>query len=126
MEVKDMAMSEEAVKLHGEGFNCAQCVLMTAGKYTGLEENTAKRIAAGFGGGVRSGEICGAISGAVMTIGLTEEDPRLVAARTKQCVERFRQEFGCVRCQELKLNRVPCDTLIAFGAQQVEELRKED
>ena len=121
-----MTNQEQAVALHAQGFNCAQCVLLACGKYTGLEPETARRVAAGFGGGVRSGEICGAISGAVMTIGLTEEDPRLVAARTKQCVERFRQEFGCVRCQELKLNRVPCDTLIAFGAQQVEELRKED
>lgn len=121
-----MTIQEEAVALHARGCNCAQCVLAVSGKYTGLEQETALKVAAGFGGGVRSGEICGAITGAVMAIGLTEQDPRKVAGLTKQCVESFRQEFGCVRCAELKQNRVPCDTLIAFGAQHVENLRKED
>lgn len=114
-----MAMSEEAVKLHGEGFNCAQCVLMTAGKYTGLEENTAKRIAAGFGGGVRSGEICGAISGTVMALGLLEENKPAMAALARECVEAFRKQYGSVRCCDLK-PAVSCDELIAFGAAYVE------
>ncbi|MCR5664784.1 MAG: C-GCAxxG-C-C family protein [Oscillospiraceae bacterium] len=117
-----MTIQEEAVRIHGQGCNCAQSVLAACGKYTGLEPETALRVAAGFGGGVRSGEICGAISGAVMTIGLTEKDPRRVAALTKQCVESFRQNFGCVRCLELKQNRVSCDALIAYGAQYAEDL----
>ena len=115
-----MALSEEAVKLHGEGFNCAQCVLMTAAKYTGLDADTARRIGAGFGGGVRSGEICGAISGAVMALGLMEEDKRAIAGLSRSCVDAFRQQFGCVRCVELKGARISCDELIAFGAQIVE------
>ena len=115
-----MALSEEAVKLHGLGFNCAQCVLGAAGKYTGLDAKTAEKIAAGFGGGVRSGEICGAISGAVMALGLLEEDKRAIAGLSRQCVEAFRQKYGCVRCIELKRAGVSCDELIAFGAAFVE------
>ena len=118
--VTDMALSEQAVKLHGEGFNCAQCVLSAAGAYTGLDADTARRIAAGFGGGVRSGELCGAISGAVMALGLLEEDTRAAAAGAKDCVEAFRKQYGCVRCLELKGARVSCDELIAFGASYVE------
>ena len=64
-----MGTREEAVRLHGEGFNCAQCVFCACGKYTGLDDKSALAIAGGFGGGVRCGEICGAISGAVMAIG---------------------------------------------------------
>ena len=120
-----MGIQEDAVRFHQQGCNCAQSVLAACGKYTGLEQNTALSVAAGFGGGVRSGEICGAISGAVMAIGLVEPDKRKVAAMTKQCVDSFRQEFGCVRCLELKQNRVSCDALIEYGAKYIEELMKQ-
>ena len=119
-----MGVKEDAVRFHQMGCNCAQSVLAACGKYTGLEQDTALSVAAGFGGGVRSGEICGAISGAVMAIGLTEEDKRRVAGLTKQCVDCFRKEFGCVRCIELKRAGVSCDRLIEYGAQHVEDLKK--
>ena len=121
-----MTLQEEAVRFHQQGCNCAQSVLAACGAYTGLEPETALRVAAGFGGGVRSGEICGAISSTVMAIGLTEKDPRRVTALTRQCVESFRQQFGCVRCLELKQNRVNCDVLIAYAAQYAENLMKND
>lgn len=120
-----MGIREDAVRFHQQGCNCAQSVLAVSGKYTGLDRETALSVAAGFGGGVRSGEICGAISGAVMAIGLIEQDKRKVAGLARGCVESFRQNFGCVRCAELKQNRVSCDELIAFGAQYVEELMKD-
>ena len=119
-----MGVKEDAVRFHQMGCNCAQSVLAACGKYTRMEQETALSVAAGFGGGVRSGEICGAISGAVMAIGLTEPDKRRVAGLTKQCVDSFRREFGCVRCIELKRAGVSCDRLIEFGAQQVEDLMK--
>ena len=121
MGVIDLDIQEQAVQFHGQGCNCAQSVLASFGKYTGLAQDTALRVAAGFGGGVRSGEICGAISGAVMALGLVEQDKRKVAALAKQCVDCFHEKFGCVRCQDLKRNRVSCDALIAFGARFVEE-----
>lgn len=117
-----MGIQEEAVLIHQTGCNCAQSVLAACGKYTGLERETALRVAEGFGGGVRSGEICGAISGAVMAIGLIEPDKRKAATLSRQCVECFRRDFGCVRCVELKQNRVSCDALIAYGAQHIEDL----
>ena len=120
-----MGIREDAVRLHQMGCNCAQCVLASCGKYTGMEQSTALSVAAGFGGGVRSGEICGAISGAVMVIGLTEPDKRKVAGLTKQCVESFRKEFGCVRCLELKQKGISCDELIAYGAQYAENLNQQ-
>lgn len=120
-----MGIQEDAVNFHRQGFNCAQSVLAASGKYTVLAQDTALRIAAGFGGGVRSGEICGAISSAVMALGLAEQDKRKVAALTKECVESFRKEFGCVRCLDLKQNRVSCDALITYGARFVEEQLKQ-
>ena len=126
MGVIDMGIRDDAVRFHQMGCNCAQSVLSACGKYTGLDDGIAKSVAAGFGGGVRSGEICGAISGAVMAIGLIEKDKRRVAALSRDCVENFRRQFGCVRCLELKQNRVSCDELIAFGAQYIEDLMKQN
>ena len=120
-----MGIGEEAVRFHQQGCKCAQSVLSACGKYTGLDQNTALSVAAGFGGGVRSGEICGAISGAVMAIGLIEQDKRRVAVLAKQCVDSFREKFGCVRCMELKQNRVSCDALIEYGAKYIEDLMKQ-
>ena len=57
-----MSIRESAIAYHDQGYNCAQSVLAALQEETGLDENTAKRVAAGFGGGVRCGEICG-ISG---------------------------------------------------------------
>ena len=58
-----MSVREKAIALHGEGCNCAQSVLCSLEEYTNLPFETAKRIAEGFGGGVRCGEICGSITG---------------------------------------------------------------
>ena len=49
-----MTVSEKAVLLHGQGYNCAQSVLAACGEYTGMDEKTALAIAGGFGGGMRS------------------------------------------------------------------------
>ena len=125
-----MGIGEEAVRLHAEGFNCAQCVLASCGKYTGLEKETALAVAGGFGGGLRCGEICGAISGAVMAVGAAEpftdgsdgESKTRIAADTKKCTSAFREKYGLVRCLELKRAGISCDELIAFGAETAERI----
>lgn len=116
-----MRMSEQALALRARGNNCAYCVLASCGKYTGLDEVKMQAITAGFGGGMRSGETCGAITGAVMALGLTQDDPKQAAVLSRQCVESFRDAFGCVRCIELKRAGVPCNQLIAHGAEFIEK-----
>lgn len=68
-----MNIQETAVAYHTNGCNCAQSVLMALQNETGLDEDTSRRVATGFGGGVRCGEICGSISGAVMAFGLAAD-----------------------------------------------------
>ena len=86
-----MSIQESAIAYHDNGFNCAQSVLAALQEETGLDESTAKRVAAGFGGGVRCGEICGSISGAVMAFGLAA-DQATATAMTKQMTQSFRAE----------------------------------
>ena len=128
-----MTVREKALDFHARGFNCAQSVLCSCGAYTGLDEETALAVSGGFGGGCRCGEICGAISGAVMAIGAAapysdasdREAMARIASLTKQCTGAFRDRFGALRCLDLKRAGVPCDDLIAFGAETAEKLIKD-
>lgn len=125
-----MGVRDDAKALHDSGFNCAQSVLGACGKYTGLDKNTALAISAGFGGGVRCGEICGAISGCVMAVGMANpftdgknsEAKTRIAELTKLCTGAFREKFGCVRCVELKEAGISCDEIIQYGAEIAEQV----
>ncbi len=66
-----MDRQELADEYFRQGFSCSQSVLAACAGRFGLDEQTALRVAAAFGGGLaRSGETCGAVSGALMVIGL--------------------------------------------------------
>ena len=95
--------------LFSENFNCAQAVFAAfAGKY-GLDEKTALKIASAFGGGLRMGDVCGAVSGAAMVIGLkygqtvgvdttTKAD---CYSRTEEFIRLFRAANGSHICKEI-------------------------
>lgn len=120
-----MGKGEQAALLHPQGFNCAQCVLKVCSDYTGLDDATATAVASGFGGGVRSGEICGAATGGVMAIGLTASrtgNTDKIASLTKNFVAQFRADQGCVRCAELKGKGLTCDELIAYAADLADDV----
>lgn len=128
-----MGAKEKAAALHGSGFNCAQSVLCALGGYTGLEEETALALTGGFGGGVSCGEICGAASGAVMALGLAcpftdaaDGEARMRARKAAAAFNRaFREQYGCIRCVDLKRAGQPCDELINFAAENAETMLKE-
>ena len=61
---------EKAEKYFSNNFNCSQAVFTTFAAEMGLDEELALKIATQFGGGARKGEMCGAVSGALMVLGL--------------------------------------------------------
>ena len=62
---------QRAVDNFMAGYGCCQSVVAAFADLYGLDEVMAKRIAAGFGGGVgRLRMMCGAVSGIVMLVGL--------------------------------------------------------
>ena len=119
-----MTGKEQAGVLHQQGYNCAQAVLASMENYTGIPERTALSVASGFGRGVRCGEICGAVSGAVMAAGLHygAENRAKTEAFDHALVSAFYEQFGAVRCADLKAKQCSCDELIAFAAEKTEEL----
>ena len=121
-----MSVKEKAFALHGEGCNCAQSVLCSLEEYTKLPFETAKRVAEGFGGGVRCGEICGSVTGAIMAMGLVKERP--IADETRDFTQQFREEMGCLRCAELLEKyggKGNCNTFIGYCAQEMERILKD-
>ena len=97
---------EIAMNSHKKGNNCGQSVLLAYRDLTGLTEAQCLALATGFGGGMRCGSICGALSGAIMVLGTQypatdAESKKRSVALTKGMVERYRQQFGYINCREL-------------------------
>ena len=78
-------------------------MVLAVSKATGQDNEVIPRIAAGLQGGVGVGEVCGAVSGAVMAIGLRygDGDSEEVLHLTREFVERFKEQNGAVRCNDL-------------------------
>jgi len=104
-----MTKEEKAKELFANGYNCAQAVLGAFSEDLGLEFKTAAKLTNGFGGGVRCGEICGTVSGAIMAIGLkcgfyVEKDFSQKAFCNKKSYEfqeEFREAHGSIICRDL-------------------------
>ena len=66
-----MTKSDEALASFRNRFTCSSAVFSAFSDELGLDRDTAKKIACGFGAGIsKTGNICGAVSGAIMVIGL--------------------------------------------------------
>ena len=116
---------KQAVGKFRKGFNCSQAVLSSYSEQFGLDCNKAYKIATGFGGGMRMGETCGAVTGAYMVLGLkygnTTEKDKESKAKTYKMVEehtsRFKARNGSVICREL----LGCDISTHKGRKEVED-----
>ena len=102
--------AETAVAHFTQGFNCAQSVLLAYGPSLGIEATDCLRLAAPFGAGMaRTGSTCGAVTGALMVIGLrlghTVADDLATKERcyevARDFLARFHERHGSVICKEL-------------------------
>jgi len=122
-----MSRPEEAAAIFKKGFNCSESVLSVFAKDYGLSVSKAQKIASGFGGGIgRMAETCGAVTGAVMAIGLHSgmyypKDPFKSNEVTYQLVGEFLRRF------KAKHNTVICRELLGYdisNRQTLLEVRK--
>ncbi|UCF13962.1 MAG: C_GCAxxG_C_C family protein [Phycisphaerales bacterium] len=65
-----MSKVQDAVSAFESGFNCSRAIVRTYGPDYGLSVLDAIRVSCGFGGGMRRGDVCGAVTGALMVLGL--------------------------------------------------------
>ncbi len=96
--------SERAIELFMEGKNCSQAVFVAFAPDLGLPEETALAVSIGLGGGVgRMREVCGAVSGSAMLVGLKypELDKAEVYEKVRMIIDEFKKTNHSIVCKEL-------------------------
>lgn len=109
-------------------YNCAQSLLVTFAEEMGLTEKQAYDLGSHFGSGMRHGSTCGALTSALMVLGMTGHDGKDATALMAQ----MRQNRGALDCATLLKaskekgipNKEHCDGLVYELVQAVEELLK--
>ena len=105
-----MDHSKKAVELFKRGYNCSQAVFGAYAEELGLDLDTALKISSSFGGGMgRMREICGALTGSFMVLGMLEggydardnKDKAEHYKNIQELAEKFRQQNGSIICREL-------------------------
>ena len=140
--------SDYAKELFKRGYNCSQSVLVAFCDETGLDIEDALKISSSFGGGMgRLREVCGAVSGMFMVVGMKygytdptdkqkkSEHYNLIQSLAKQ----FEQSNQSIICRDLlKINskhdvpipedrteayykKRPCAELVEYAAQILDE-----
>jgi C_GCAxxG_C_C family probable redox protein len=120
-----LSRAEHAVTLFEAGANCAQAVRSAFAPLYGVDQGTAMRLAAAFGGRMaRTGELCGAVSGALLVIGLRYGPDRPAQQARETCyqvarafLQRFQESQGALLCRDL----LGCGILTPEGRKRVHE-----
>jgi C_GCAxxG_C_C family probable redox protein len=90
-----------------QGFNCSQAVFSAYASQLGIDDETALKLASPFGGGVaHQGDVCGAVSGALMALGLgrgsaTVDQKDETYRLAEDFIQRFQERNGSILCREL-------------------------
>ena len=104
------SQASTAAAKFASGYNCAQSVLWTFAGRFGFAPDTALKIACGFGAGMgRRQEVCGAVTGGIMVLGLKfgrgEIQDRTATektyAMTQELMRRFEAKHGTCSCRQL-------------------------
>lgn len=96
--------SDRAVELFMEGKNCSQAVFVAFAPDLGLSEEIALAVSIGLGGGVgRMREVCGAVSGSAMLVGLKypELNKTGVYEKVRMIIDEFKKTNQSIVCKEL-------------------------
>ena len=105
-----MTKKERAMELFTQGYNCSQSVVLAFAEELALDEKTLAKLSSSFGGGLgRMREVCGAVSGMAIVLGLLEgyDDPADSNAkaehyaRIQAAAKQFEAENGSIVCREL-------------------------
>lgn len=102
--------TSKAVTFFEQGYNCSQAVFMAYCDIYGIETETAAKLATSFGGGMgRLREVCGAVSGMFLVLGLqypfTDTKDKTAKNTNYKAVQRTANEFksamGSYNCADL-------------------------
>ena len=101
---------QKAEMLFKQGYNCSQAVLLAFCDELNMDKETAARLASSFGGGIgRMREVCGAVTGMFMVVGILYgyddakdyEGKKDTYALVQELANQFKAETGSIICREL-------------------------
>ena len=112
-------------------YNCAQAVLCPFADDIGVDEQMLYKTAAHFGGGMKMGSVCGAITGGLMALGLLGKDDMPTLQKYYAMIKE--NHDGMMNCSDLlRVNaerggeKMPhCNAMIYECVGYVEKLTKE-
>lgn len=118
---------EKAAELFKSGCNCAQSVAAAFPEETGLSEETLMKLSSAFGGGVaRRREVCGAVSGMLMVLGMLKYDKEkgktAIYSEAQELIKEFENAHGSIICRELLKTpdgKPPCAALVIFAVESL-------
>jgi C_GCAxxG_C_C family probable redox protein len=115
--------TQKALARFDEHFNCSQSVFSAFAEQLGFPDEIALKLASPFGGGLsRRGEVCGAVAGALLALGVArgnatpagkDETYRL----GQEFMRRFEARHHAIRCRDL----IICDISTPEGYQKATE-----
>lgn len=139
-----------AVELMMAGYMCSESIVMAFANEFGLEPQLASKITAGFAGGMAQGRTCGAVTGAIMVIGLKygaglcrdQYSKEMCFQVTQEFSHRFVARRKTLECSEiLMMNNIDpedpeemkhlrekclCDKIVKDSAEILEALFQEE
>ena len=109
-------------------FNCCQSVLVPFCEACGLTEEAAYQLGAHFGAGMKHGSTCGAVTSALMVLGLAGKG----ADEAAQFMRRFRERNRALDCADLlrmarengEERKPHCDRMVYDAVEILEDLLK--
>lgn len=122
---------DKAMKLRNETpmvNNCAQTVMRTYAEELGMSEELAAKIGCNFGGGMKCGGVCGAITSGLMVLGAKEiDDPGILNEYRNEIAAKH---DGMINCADLlRVNakkggskKAHCDGLICEAIELIDKL----
>ena len=108
-----MEHSKKAAELFLKGYNCAQSVVLAFSDVTGMDDSAMAKLASPFGGGMgRMREVCGAVSGMYIVLGLIygydsaeeKEGKKRLYSEVQALANAFRTQNGSIICREILKN----------------------
>ncbi len=123
---------QKAIDQFFNGFNCCQAVASAFASKYNIPEEAVLRISSPFGGGMRKKEVCGAVTGGLMALGMKygqirqddKESKERINALTGEFMSEFAKRHGSYLCRDLlgdKYWRDVCGNLVASAIALAEE-----
>ncbi len=119
----------EEIKTDKPHYNCCQAVLIPFHDLCGIDKESAYSLGRNFGGGMGVGSVCGAVTGALMALGMLNRSREDVS----DFLDKFKDKNGTLNCKELlesvdknSSKKEFCDSLVCYCAEAVENTISSD